>query len=285
MNTVQTFSMPDFLLAMRELDGNLRLAESDIRQNEQLVGCANLCIAAITRLEHTLQTLLCLFARMQREDLEHLLKIHGKDICQECLDVSSGSLVMLYDRMKDHEQHFEQFFARRYPGKPLPPPEEEGPFYTPEIVSRYQVLLQSKPLEADWPWVSRKHLRLCMYMLEELRQALNAFIEGKLPAEAGTEPQAKKRELPAELSTPKALKVLEKLRQGGLLDEEYRPASLFSIREKGILAKVISNEVCGKNKWKPFESYWKMENLCTLCNQGLSQENSRDVIAAIYKKL
>lgn len=284
-NTEHQFSTHVFLHMLEELDTNLSLTESDIRHNETITGCANLCIAAVTRLEYVLQTFLVLCASMRQQHLDALMQLYSQILLQHCLKVCSGSLPQLYDRMSNHEQHFDQFFTQRYPGKPLPPPEEEGPFYTPEIVSKYQVLLQNNPLEEDWPWVSRKHLRLCMYMLEELRQALNALIEGKLPAEACTKLQPEKRELPAELSTPKALRVLEKLRKGGLLDEEYMPAEKLSLTKKAVMAQKISDVVWGENRWKCFNDYWAISRLSSHFAKGCAQAQMSTFIESVNRCL
>lgn len=272
-NTELNFSIQAFLHILEKLDACFLLADSDIRHNEKITGCANLCIAAITRLEYVLQSFLVMCANMQQKHLDVLLQLYSQTMLQNCLKIVNGSLPQLYDRLSFHEEHFEFFYVQRYPGKPLPPPEEEGPFYTPEIVAKYHDLLQNKPQEEEWPWVSRMHLRLCMYMLEQVRLALNAIIEGKLPSVCGVKPQEKKCELPPEFSTPQALEVLEKLRKGGLLDEGYKPVDGLSLTKKAVMAQKISEVLWGENKWKCFKDFWGISNLPSFFNKGRNQPN------------
>lgn len=65
---------------------------------------------------------------------------------------------------------------------------------------------------------------------------------------------AKKEALPE-----RAWELLEKARDGGLLDENLQP--LVSRRRAALLAQIISREVFGANRWKAFEELWSVRGL------------------------
>ena len=53
--------------------------------------------------------------------------------------------------------------------------------------------------------------------------------------------------------------LLRRARDGGLLGEDWR--SRLSQRETGILVNIISQEVWGERRWKPFEDLFQTPNL------------------------
>lgn len=277
------FSVADFFHSLEGLDADLRLAESDIRHNEELVGCANLCIAAITRLEFVLRYFLTLCAGMRQEHLDSIMTFHANTLLLHSQQVTNGSLGRLYSCLSSHERNFNHFFAQRYPDKQLPPPEEEGAFYTPEIVQKYQYLLQDRPVEEEWPWVSRKHLRLCMFMLEQVRMALNFLVMGQLPKVCS--PQREVRALPEELNTPKAKELLEKLRDSGLLNEYFQPEAHLSLNDKAILAQEISRRLWGENRWAVFQEFWGINHLSSLFSKAIRQPKAGRFIESINEIL
>ena len=57
----------------------------------------------------------------------------------------------------------------------------------------------------------------------------------------------------------KAWELLERARDGGLLDERLQP--LVSRRRAALLAQIISQEVFGVNRWKAFEELWGVRGL------------------------
>lgn len=159
----------------------LLTANADIQQNEELPGTDILCISVITKLEHVLQQFLLQVMRMNSSDLQTILQYHSQALMDHCCQITEESLPALFDRMQHHEADFPFFFMQKHPGMPLPPPEPERAFYSDEIVLKYKHLLDDLPAVTDWPWVSRKHLRLCLYMLEQVRGVLHALLRGDLP--------------------------------------------------------------------------------------------------------
>lgn len=281
--SASVFSISSFFQTLEELDRDLLIAESDILRNEKFTGNANLCISAITRLELVLQNALLLCADVQQTDLDMMLQYYSQTLILMCGRITSGSSEQLYTRLSSHERNFEQFFAQRYPDKPLPPPEEEGAFYTPEIVQKYQYLLQDRPVEEEWPWVSRKHLRLCMFMLEQVRMALNFLVMGQLPKVCS--PQREVRALPEELNTPKAKELLEKLRDSGLLNEYFQPEAHLSLNDKAILAQEISRRLWGENRWAVFQEFWGINHLSSLFSKAIRQPKAGRFIESINEIL
>ena len=62
-----------------------------------------------------------------------------------------------------------------------------------------------------------------------------------------------------EVLPKRAWVLLKRARKGGLLDENWQPQ--VSLRETGILVNIISQEVWGKRRWKPFEQLFRVPNL------------------------
>ena len=205
-----------------------------------------------------------------------MLNLHAQTLMQLCQNINSRSLELLYLRMENHENHFEQFFERRYPQRPLPPPEPEGAIYTPEIVDRYKHLLQNKPQEKDWPLVSRKHLRLCLYMQLQMKDALQALVRGNLP-QIDMPVGEQNKPLPEELDTPQAMEVMEKMRCGGLLDDKYQPVKGTSLTDKAVLAHHISRQISGTHKWAVFQRFWGVKNLSSKFSKALEQKKTGDI--------
>lgn len=283
-NTEQFFNIPLFFHKLEELDSDLQIAESDIRRNEKIKGNANFCISAILRLETALLEMLIFCESIKKKDLDTMLHLHAQTLMQFCQRINGQSLDLLHTRMMQHEKNFEQFFERRYPGKPLPPAEPEGAIYTPEIVDRYKHLLQNKPQEKDWPLVSRKHLRLCLYMLEQTKSALQTLVSGKLP-QIDVPVREMNKPLPRELSSPEALKILQKLRENGILDDRFMPAEDLSIRGTAVLAQMISHKLWAENRWKVFQDYWGVNNLSTIFVQAMKSAKTGELLECLGKIL
>ena len=110
-------------------------------------------------------------------------------------------------------------------------------------------------------------------VVEELTRRVEALENARgLPPEKPT-----KCELPE-----RAWKLLEKARDGGLLDEEWRPR--LSRRRTALLAQIISEEVFGANRWKPFEELWGISGL-QQDYQKVQYLNTFDADKARYTRL
>lgn len=81
--------------------------------------------------------------------------------------------------------------------------------------------------------------------------------------------------LPPELDTPDASRLMGKLVQNGLLDEQWQPATL-TYAERGVLAWHTARLLGVNNSWKTFGTLWRMkpETLRTAYNKGMEQHKT-----------
>ena len=62
-----------------------------------------------------------------------------------------------------------------------------------------------------------------------------------------------------EVLPKRAWVLLKRARKGGLLDENWQPQ--VSRRRAALQAKIISEDVYGANRWKPFEELWGKKSM------------------------
>ena len=81
--------------------------------------------------------------------------------------------------------------------------------------------------------------------------------------------------LPDVLSTPQAEALLAKLCDAGMLDAHWQPVGLTNT-ERGLLAKILSDELGIDTPWKVFGDCWQVNSgtLRTAYNQALNQRKS-----------
>ena len=82
-------------------------------------------------------------------------------------------------------------------------------------------------------------------------------------------------ELPEVLCTPQAEALLAKLCDAGVLDAHWQPVGLTNT-ERGLLAKILSDELGIDTPWKVFGDCWQVNSgtLRTAYNQALNQRKS-----------
>ena len=82
-------------------------------------------------------------------------------------------------------------------------------------------------------------------------------------------------ELPDALCTPQAEALLAKLCDAGVLDAHWQPVGLTNT-ERGLLAKILSDELGIDTPWKVFGDCWQVNSgtLRTAYNQALNQRKS-----------
>ena len=110
--------------------------------------------------------------------------------------------------------------------------------------------------------------RLCA-VVEELLKRVEVLEEAvcglgeiapRTKPEAVEGPRGLRPEKPTKCELPeRAWELLEKARDAGLLDAEWKPR--ISQRKSALLANTISMEVFGERRWKPFEELWGIKNL------------------------
>ena len=81
--------------------------------------------------------------------------------------------------------------------------------------------------------------------------------------------------LPDVLCTPQAEALLAKLCDAGMLDTRWQPVGLTNT-ERGLLAKILSDELGIDTPWKVFGDCWQVNSgtLRTAYNQALNQRKS-----------
>ena len=81
--------------------------------------------------------------------------------------------------------------------------------------------------------------------------------------------------LPEVLCTPQAQSLMAKLRNAGMVDEQWNPIGL-STAEKGTLAEYLSDKLGIHSHWKFFGLLWNInsETLRTSKRRGLDQEKT-----------
>ena len=89
--------------------------------------------------------------------------------------------------------------------------------------------------------------------------------------------------LPAELSTNKAMVLWKKAQDAGFVDEHYQP--LISRTQAALLADAIANRLNIKQRWKVFEILWNRKSIRSDYYRALYQKQYSDFIDEINKNL
>lgn len=124
-------------------------------------------------------------------------------------------------------------------------------------------------------------------MVESVIVRLHSNRRGAAPEDA-----AEPTQLPERLSTPKARELWKRLQQAGYIDENYQPIKL-SRTKMAVIADELSMALSSENdrltgiddKWKPFETLWKLKNLRGDQYRSLSQKSSYKFRIKIHQLL
>ena len=131
-----------------------------------------------------------------------------------------------------------------------------------EIRSRKTAALK---VERKKPSMSEEVARLCAIVVELTRRVEE--LTRRVEVLEGT--RRLRLEKPTKCELPeRAWELLEKARDGGLLDEDMRPKC--SLTMLALLANIISYEVWGERRWKPFEELWSVKQLQSYYQRALS---------------
>lgn len=89
--------------------------------------------------------------------------------------------------------------------------------------------------------------------------------------------------LPPDLSTPRALELLGKLVDGGMLDKQYQPCKGISRRKQGIIVQELTDKLVLFNQWMTFSILWNVnsETLRKACDHGYEKEGTSDFIKEV----
>ena len=93
-----------------------------------------------------------------------------------------------------------------------------------------------------------------------------------LAGERGVDSFEKTKGLPGVLATEEAMRLWEKGRQAGYVDECYQP--LISRTQSALLADAMAERLGIKEKWKAFEELWQRKYMRNDYNLALTQRQS-----------
>ena len=95
---------------------------------------------------------------------------------------------------------------------------------------------------------------------------------GCLRQKRGVDSFENARSLPEVLATEEAMRLWEKARQAGYVDECYQP--LISRSQSALLADAMAERLGIKEKWKAFEELWQRKYMRNDYNLALTQRQS-----------
>lgn len=100
-------------------------------------------------------------------------------------------------------------------------------------------------------------------------------VENYYGSNACEQPSYRNGEMPNELKTEKAQKIMHNLMDIGVVTEDFMPLGI-STSEAAVLAYQIGIELEIKNIWSVFGNYWgpNPNSMRTACNRGMDQKKT-----------
>ena len=100
-------------------------------------------------------------------------------------------------------------------------------------------------------------------------------VENYYGSNACEQPSYRNGEMPEELKTEKAQKIMQNLMDIGVVTEDFMPLGI-STSEAAVLAYQIGIELEIKNIWSVFGNYWgpNPNSMRTACNRGMDQKKT-----------
>lgn len=100
-------------------------------------------------------------------------------------------------------------------------------------------------------------------------------VENYYGSNACEQPSYRNGEMPAELKTEKAQKIMQNLMDIGVVTEDFMPLGI-STSEAAVLAYQIGIELEIKNIWSVFGNYWgpNPNSMRAACNRGMEQKKT-----------
>lgn len=100
-------------------------------------------------------------------------------------------------------------------------------------------------------------------------------VENYYGSNACEQPSYRNGEMPEELKTEKAQKIMHNLMDIGVVTEDFMPSGI-STSEAAVLAYQIGIELEIKNIWSVFGNYWgpNPNSMRTACNRGMDQKKT-----------
>ena len=100
-------------------------------------------------------------------------------------------------------------------------------------------------------------------------------VENYYGSNACEQPSYRNGEMPEELKTEKAQKIMQNLMDIGVVTEDFMPLGI-STSEAAVLAYQIGIELEIKNIWSVFGNYWgpNPNSMRAACNRGMEQKKT-----------
>ena len=100
-------------------------------------------------------------------------------------------------------------------------------------------------------------------------------VENYYGSNACEQPSYRNAEMPDELKTEKAQKIMQNLMDIGVVTEDFMPSGI-STSEAAVLAYQIGIELEIKNIWSVFGNYWgpNPNSMRAACNRGMDQKKT-----------
>ena len=100
-------------------------------------------------------------------------------------------------------------------------------------------------------------------------------VENYYGSNACEQPSCRNAEMPEELKTEKAQKIMQNLMDIGVVTEDFMPLGI-STSEAAVLAYQIGIELEIKNIWSVFGNYWgpNPNSMRAACNRGMEQKKT-----------
>ena len=100
-------------------------------------------------------------------------------------------------------------------------------------------------------------------------------VENYYGSNACEQPSYRNGEMPEELKTEKAQKIMQNLMDIGVVTEDFMPSGI-STSEAAVLAYQIGIELEIKNIWSVFGNYWgpNPNSMRAACNRGMEQKKT-----------
>ncbi len=100
-------------------------------------------------------------------------------------------------------------------------------------------------------------------------------VENYYGSNACEQPSYRNGEMPDELKTEKAQKIMQNLMDIGVVTEDFMPSGI-STSEAAVLAYQIGIELEIKNIWSVFGNYWgpNPNSMRAACNRGMEQKKT-----------
>lgn len=100
-------------------------------------------------------------------------------------------------------------------------------------------------------------------------------VENYYGSNACEQPSYRNAEMPEELKTEKAQKIMQNLMDIGVVTEDFMPSGI-STSEAAVLAYQIGIELEIKNIWSVFGNYWgpNPNSMRAACNRGMDQKKT-----------